>query len=65
MLKCGFCEQALACTHCGKPFRPRQQETHLAVYQPDMEIFCPECQHQLVCKACGLIYGGTEDEDEA
>ncbi len=64
MLKCSFCDQALLCKTCGKPFRPRRSETHVAVYQPDMEIFCPECEHQLVCKACGFVYGGEEDDDE-
>jgi DNA-directed RNA polymerase subunit RPC12/RpoP len=65
MLKCSFCEQTLACNHCGKPFRPRQSETHVAAYQPDMEIYCPECQHKLVCKACGFVYGEPVGEDDA
>lgn len=63
MIKCSFCEQALQCNHCGKPFRPRRGETHVGVYQPDMEVSCPECQHKLVCKACGFVYGGEEEDD--
>jgi hypothetical protein len=64
MIKCSFCEQPLVCNHCGKSFRPRHGETHVAVYQPDMEISCPECQHRLVCRACGFVYGETEGEEE-
>jgi DNA-directed RNA polymerase subunit RPC12/RpoP len=63
MIKCSFCEHPLQCNHCGKPFRPRRGDTHVAVYQPDMEVNCPECQHKLICKACGFVYGGEEEDD--
>jgi hypothetical protein len=63
-MKCSFCEQPLVCQACGKPFYPRKGETHAAVFQPDMEIFCPECQAKLVCKACGFVYGEEEAEEE-
>jgi hypothetical protein len=61
-MKCSFCESQLVCKTCGKPFRPSRAETHVAVYQPDMEISCPDCQNTLVCQACGYRYGGEEDE---
>jgi DNA-directed RNA polymerase subunit RPC12/RpoP len=63
-MKCSFCEQLLACKSCGKPFQPRRAETHLAAFQPDMEISCPECQKVLSCKACGFVYGGSADDEE-
>jgi hypothetical protein len=63
-MKCSFCEQTLVCQSCGQSFRPRRGETHVAVYQPDMELLCPECQHKLVCKWCGFVYGAEEDEQE-
>jgi len=66
MMKCSFCEQALVCKSCGQPFRPRQGETHVGVYQPDVAVSCPECQKLLICKACGYAYGEEEkDEDES
>jgi hypothetical protein len=61
-MKCSFCEQPLVCKSCKKSVRPRRDETHLAVYQPDMEISCPECQELLVCQACGYVYGEPEEE---
>ena len=64
MIKCSFCEQALVCKACGRPFRPRQGETYTAVYQPDMAISCPECQTLLVCKACGYAYGEEKETVE-
>jgi hypothetical protein len=63
-MKCSFCEMPLQCKSCGKPFRPRRADTHQGAYQPDMQIACPECQHVLVCKACGFRYGGDEDDSE-
>ena len=62
-MKCSFCEQPLVCKSCGKAFQPKQGETHLGAYQPDMEISCPECQHVLACKSCGYVYGEDQDED--
>jgi len=62
-MKCSFCEHLLACRHCGKAFRPRQSETFIGAYQPDMQISCPECQHVLICKTCGFVYGATEGEE--
>lgn len=62
-MKCSFCEQPLACQQCGKPFQPRRSETHLAIYQPDMEISCPECQNVLICKMCGYVFGADESAE--
>jgi hypothetical protein len=65
MLRCSFCEQPLVCKSCKKPVRPRHGEAHVAVYQPDMHVTCPECQKLLACQACGYVYGEQEeDEDE-
>ena len=61
-MKCSFCEMPLACKACGKPFKPRQRETLTAVYQPDMQIGCPECQAVLTCKWCGYVYGEEDDK---
>ena len=61
-MKCSFCEQPLVCKHCRKPFQPRSGEAHIGVYQPDMEIACPECQKVMVCKVCGFVYGEPEGE---
>jgi hypothetical protein len=63
-MKCSFCEQPLVCKACGKPFRPLRDATHLAAYQPDMQVFCPECQQPLACKVCGFAFG-EPDEDES
>jgi hypothetical protein len=63
MIHCSFCEEPLVCKGCGKPFRPRQSDTHVAVYQPDMTISCPECQQLLICRSCGFVYGGDEEEE--
>jgi hypothetical protein len=52
------------CKACGKPFHSRRAEAHVAVYQPDMQIYCPECQKLLTCKACGYVYGQSEGETE-
>lgn len=62
-MKCSFCEQALVCKSCDKPFHPTKAETHLGAFQPDTEVSCPECQAVLVCKACGYRYGGEEDDE--
>lgn len=62
-MKCSFCERPLVCKSCRQPVQPRQGETHLAVYQPDMQVACPVCQKVLVCKACGFVYGETTEED--
>lgn len=62
-MKCSFCEQPLICKSCGRPFHPRGSEGHVAVYQPDMIVYCPECKAMLVCKSCGYAYG-EEEEDE-
>jgi hypothetical protein len=65
-MKCSFCEQPLVCKSCRQPVRPRKGETHLALYQPDVQVQCPECQKVLVCKACGYVYGEEElDESDA
>jgi hypothetical protein len=61
MIRCSFCEQPLICQTCARPFQPKRGETHLALYQPDMAITCPECQTLLVCKACGFVYGEESD----
>jgi hypothetical protein len=63
MIKCSFCEQPLVCKACRRPFRPRSGEMHVAVYQPDLEIKCPECQKVLECNSCGFTYG-ADDRDE-
>ena len=65
MLKCSFCEAALACKACGQPVRPRAAETHLGIYQPDTAVACPACHQALVCKTCGFAYGGDENGDPA
>jgi hypothetical protein len=67
MIKCSFCEQPLVCKSCKKPFHPRRGETHVGVYQPDMEVSCPECEKLLVCQVCGYAYGedeGKRSEDQ-
>jgi hypothetical protein len=53
----------LVCKACGKPFKPSQRETLVAVYQPDMQIGCPECQAVLTCKWCGYVYGEDQPDD--
>ena len=65
MIKCSFCEQPLICANCRKPYHPRSGEAHVAVFQPDMHIACPECQRVLTCKACGFVYGQAEEEEES
>ena len=65
MMKCSFCEQMLVCKACHRPFRPRSGEVHVGVYQPDLEIRCPECQKVLVCNGCGFAYGTEDDRDVA
>jgi hypothetical protein len=62
-MKCCFCEQPLVCKSCGKPFHARRSETHVGLYQPDVEVSCPECQEVMVCKVCGFRFGAEEDED--
>lgn len=62
-MKCSFCEQQLMCKNCRRPFKPRDPEHHVAVFQPDMHIVCPECQKVLICKACGFVYGQAEAEE--
>lgn len=64
MLKCSFCERPLICKHCKQPFRPTRPESHAALYQPDMEVSCPECQQVLVCRWCDYVYGETKEEGE-
>ncbi len=64
MMKCSFCEQPLVCKSCGHPFHARTGETHVGVYQPDVEVTCQQCQKVLVCKSCGFVYGEDESEDE-
>jgi hypothetical protein len=64
MIKCSFCEQPLVCKACRKPFHPRRGETHVGVYQPDMQISCPECQKVLVCQVCGYAYGEDDGDEE-
>jgi hypothetical protein len=62
-MKCSFCEQPLVCKECGQRFEPPGGQTRLAMYQPDMEITCPECKHVLVCKWCGYAYGEDDGEE--
>jgi hypothetical protein len=62
-MKCSFCEQPLLCKACKRPVQPRRGDTHLALYQPDTQVYCPECQTVLVCKACGFVYGQQEEEE--
>jgi len=62
-MKCSFCEATLVCKSCKQPVRPRRGETHVAVYQPDMEVSCPACQKVLVCQACGYVYGEPDAEE--
>jgi len=54
----------LACKACGQSFKPKQRETLTAVYQPDMQIACPECHAVLTCKWCGYVYGEEDDKTE-
>jgi hypothetical protein len=63
-MKCSFCEQPLVCKHCKRPFHPRQGETAVAVYQPDMQVACPECHKVLTCKSCGFVYGEQEESED-
>ncbi len=63
-MKCSFCEQPLVCQACKQPVRPRREGTHVGLYQPDMAIYCPECQKLLVCKVCGFAYGEDENEEK-
>ena len=65
VIKCSFCELPLACKACGKPFQPRSSEAHIAVYQPDMQVSCPECGKMLTCRECGFVYGEEEDNEIA
>jgi DNA-directed RNA polymerase subunit RPC12/RpoP len=62
-MKCSFCEEPLVCASCKQPVRPRHGETHVAIYQPDMQVACPECQKVLVCRACGFVYGEQQEEE--
>jgi hypothetical protein len=64
MIKCSFCERPLVCKACRRPFHPRRSETHVGVYQPDVEVSCTECQKVLACSACGFVYGGEETDDK-
>ena len=64
-MKCSFCEQPLVCQACKQPFQPRDGQVHLALYQPDVQVYCPECQKILICKACGFVYGQEEEDDSA
>ena len=64
-MKCSFCEAALVCKACNRPFRPRGAETLLAAYQPDVHVACPECHQVLVCKSCGFVYGEEVEEKES
>jgi DNA-directed RNA polymerase subunit RPC12/RpoP len=61
-MKCSFCDQPLICKSCGRPFRPLRGETHLAAFQPDMEVKCPECKEVLACKLCGFVFGEVEED---
>ena len=63
MIKCSFCEQPLVCKSCGQTIHPRQEETHIGLYQPDMAVSCPACQKPLVCKACGYAFGEVEEDE--
>jgi hypothetical protein len=63
-MKCSFCEAALVCKACNRPFRARGAETLIAAYQPDMQVICPDCQQLLVCKTCGFAYGEQENDEE-
>ena len=63
-MKCSFCENPLVCRHCSKPFHPRSGEAHLATFQSDMEVSCPECQHVLSCKVCGFVFGSDQEDDK-
>ena len=64
-MKCSFCEQPLVCKACKQPFHPREGQVHLALYQPDVQVHCPECRKVLICKACGFVYGQEEEDDSA
>jgi hypothetical protein len=61
-MKCSFCEASLVCHACRRPVHPRRGETHQALYQPDTEVLCPECQQVLTCHACGFVYGDPEEK---
>lgn len=63
-MKCSFCEHPLVCKACGQPFRPKRGDTHVAAYQPDMAISCPECHKLLICKTCGFVYGEVEPPEQ-
>jgi hypothetical protein len=64
MVRCSFCDQPLACKACNRPFHAPSAEPHLAVYQPDMHVACPECHQLLVCKLCGYVYGEEGEDTE-
>jgi len=63
-MKCSFCDAALQCKACGQLFRPKDANTHRAIYQPDMQIYCPACRALLKCKWCGFVYGEEDEEPE-
>jgi DNA-directed RNA polymerase subunit RPC12/RpoP len=63
-MKCSFCDAPLICKSCNRPFKPHHAAPHLAAYQPDMEVACPECHAVLVCKLCGYVFGEEEEEAE-
>jgi hypothetical protein len=56
-MTCSFCEEPLACKNCRRPFHPKSGESHQGVYQPDTQVYCPECQTVLACAVCGYVYG--------
>jgi hypothetical protein len=29
-----------------------------------MQVYCPECQQVLICRACGFVYGEQDAEEE-
>lgn len=62
-MKCSFCEEPLVCKNCRHPFQPKSGEAHAGIYQPDMQVFCPECQTVLACAACGYVFGEDEPRD--
>jgi hypothetical protein len=64
MIKCSHCEQPLACKSCHKLFHPRRSETHVGVYDPALEVDCPECGKVLICRACGFVYGEQSVDDD-
>jgi len=63
-MKCIFCEQPLVCKTCNTRFRAQRGDTFAGIYQPEMRVACPACQHLLICKACGFAFGEDEQEDE-